>query len=618
MRSLFGGIVVLLSCTTISGCKLIFEVEGKGFLVSDQALELLWDGAEVQANDEFADSYRPVPFPGHSFAGWGAICRNSNTDCKIQVPASIAALGLDATLEPSFTVGYSGPLRLPVSPGGRVSNEGRFLQVGYENFRLEGAAADDPHLLLLLADLRMEHIIPGRKTEFGFEFIIPEGSPPLNELWMMASAVDSEGTLATVATDLGSLSEASASAITAYRDSIYADVLVDCAARHSPFDLCNVGTLPPIGRNTSEPTVNDILERTAVSHSWMGDRFAELLERMPPEVLRMMRSVTAIVIADDIRPSNYSFATGAIYLDPDFLWVTRAEKASVSTAPDYRESFGEELSFIPLEIYLEGTGAAWDYYPPGVPASRTVSDAEAPFAALLFHELAHASDVVPPTRIDTLDLSNTLLEEFYLNREYGASDALYSASPLQSRTLINLAYVLFLGAEPPPLFGTLSANEVGLAFDSDPAVMTYAYVNSYEDVATLTEVALMEHFYGYDFVNAFADMPDNLEEAACNDFIVRWGQRSRLAKPDIALRAELALQQVLQMEDTSQYLSNTTPTSDLVIGTGFCDSLEQSYVGPDSTHGQHRSRFGTARSIFHRHLPPLPLRPPEIDDSPDS
>ena len=66
---------------------------------------------------------------------------------------------------------------------------------------------------------------------------------------------------------------------------------------------------------------------------------------MPSYLLPLFRSIRAVVIANDIRPAYYSASRGAIYLDPDFVWLTPEEGAVVSDEPDYRSKFGVDLQY---------------------------------------------------------------------------------------------------------------------------------------------------------------------------------------------------------------------------------------------------------------------------------
>ena len=126
----------------------------------------------------------------------------------------------------------------------------------------------------------------------------------------------------------------------------YADLLVGCVNIEFADESCPFGELPLLGMEAPAPDVDDVMDRVVVSDGWMGVRFQQALQTLEPDILLLLRSVTAIVIDDDINPSFYWRATGAIYLDPYYLWTTNAEKATVSKEEDYRASFGDDLNFV--------------------------------------------------------------------------------------------------------------------------------------------------------------------------------------------------------------------------------------------------------------------------------
>ncbi len=145
-------------------------------------------------------------------------------------------------------------------------------------------------------------------------------------------------------------------------NSPHAATIVECVSIEFENDSCSLEVLPPIGMEHISPTVDDILNHVVVSHSWMGDRMRDLLEIMPAEILLMLRSATAIVIDDDIRPAYYQQATGAIYIDPAYLWLTNEEKATISQHEDFRSSYGNDLQFKRLWRYVINNQYAWQYF----------------------------------------------------------------------------------------------------------------------------------------------------------------------------------------------------------------------------------------------------------------
>ncbi|MCY7316893.1 MAG: immunoglobulin domain-containing protein [Rubrivivax sp.] len=121
-------------------------------------------------------------------------------------------------------------------------------------------------------------------------------------------------------------------------------------------NLCTLGTLPLLAQQTAGavPTVAQVMDRVLVSHDWMGARFEQFLltQDASGDFRRLLGSVTSIVIGAHVRPSFYWAATGAIYLDADNLWLSPAERDSVSEVPDYRAGFGGELDYTGLWRYV--------------------------------------------------------------------------------------------------------------------------------------------------------------------------------------------------------------------------------------------------------------------------
>ncbi len=119
----------------------------------------------------------------------------------------------------------------------------------------------------------------------------------------------------------------------------YSAVLQDCVYSKERRESCLLKRLPLLGQEIANPTVEDIMARTLVSHSWMSERFRQFLQLLPADALKLFRAVTAVVIASDIRPALYQSTTGAIYLDANNLLLqtdTQETVATVSTTPDFR------------------------------------------------------------------------------------------------------------------------------------------------------------------------------------------------------------------------------------------------------------------------------------------
>lgn len=373
--------------------------------------------------------------------------------------------------------------------------------------------------------------------------------------------------------------------VPARAQSPYADVLAECAfvyVRGGDNDTgraCPMSVLPLLGQEHAEVRVAEIMSQTLVSHEWMAVRFEQLLEELPEELLQLFQGVTAVVIGADIRPSYYWSATGAIYLDPARLWLTEEEKNSISRAPDFRSDFDRDLQFKALWRYVKNGDYAWRNYSLTSPETgRELSAIVAPMAALLFHELAHANDYIPPAMVHLIDPQQTVLNAAVELQSNNISARLRNDMPLNSALLFGLANVMFRGDTASEAQRALSAEQVGLAFADDTANDTYAYTSSAEDTAMLFEELMMRHHFDIGRDIAFTERPAE-DNAACDDHVVRWGRRGRLGEPGVLARIALILPLFLDRNDVSEYLGALPSPEPLAPGLGWCANLDLSESG---------------------------------------
>ncbi|MDC8831169.1 hypothetical protein [Alteromonas gilva] len=342
----------------------------------------------------------------------------------------------------------------------------------------------------------------------------------------------------------------------AYReDSPYADALRECVYTNQLVNSCTFADLPLIGMQTATPDVDDILDKTLVSHPWMGERFAEFLRQSATseDMLKLLRGVTAVVISYDIRPSFYWVRTGAIYLDARNFWRTPAERDTLNTAPDYRSDFGNALQF---GIYWRYVKNNRYYFPQQSLAaslrnSRDFSKLEASLAWLMYHELAHANDFFPPTAWAGLRDSQTPLD--HLRNSPPQSDQLFDTYPLQSAVLNELANVSFGGAEATAAQQSFSATDAADEFSSDIAPAYYAYYTTREDYATLFEQFMMLYRLG---VSADIGVVETVSNPQA---LITWGQRNRINQDTLQARAAFTVERVLPELNVAQ-LQGTLPS----------------------------------------------------------
>ncbi|GLS25972.1 hypothetical protein [Marinibactrum halimedae] len=367
-------------------------------------------------------------------------------------------------------------------------------------------------------------------------------------------------------------------------NSPYANTAPLCVVAEAQSSACSFNTLPLIGMNSSTPSNDDILAHTVVSHDWMAERFAEVLPLLPEDLRGLFRGVTAIVIGSDIRPSFYSRLTGAMYIDPAYLWLTVAEKNTISTDDDFRAGFGNGLQFISLWTYLNGSNRGWQRFSLTDDRTRTIEDLPARLSALLYHELAHANDVFPPSMVGTIDKDDDpltavdQLEPFWASTTFSRGGDL----PLTSDLLYDVAQVLFYGNEASQSILDLTGTDLGIEFELDYASDDYAYASQFEDVAMIFEEIMMHKNFGFDRVLAYTNQPDsNTPNLNCSHYIVEWGQRNRIGSDFLRPRVEHVLRHMLNKQDVSEYFVNLPEPVNFEIGESYCDNF--SLTAPATT-----------------------------------
>ncbi|MDO6575908.1 hypothetical protein [Alteromonas stellipolaris] len=360
--------------------------------------------------------------------------------------------------------------------------------------------------------------------------------------------------------DSGSNPETVTSHMLAYRpNSPYAAALDACVYNNELTSSCTFAQLPLIGQQTESPTIDDILDRTYVSHPWMGEAFEQFLQtsNSSEDLLQMLRATNAVVISYDIRPSFYWAVTGAIYLDANNFWRSPEERDTINTQPDYRSGFGSDLDFSVFWRYIKD--AAYYYPQTGLAASaratRTQQGVDAALTWLMYHELAHANDFFDYTTWSSLSNSNTPLN--YVNSNAPLSTGLENTLPLTSSELHALAQVRYGGDDANSTQRTYTAAQVANWFASDGAVTFYSYYTEREDFANLVERFMM--LYRMD---ASADVAIFSGDAVDDgSYDVTWGQRDRINDSNLQLRVDYAVSRVLpELDIPAIQAAMPTPT----------------------------------------------------------
>lgn len=360
------------------------------------------------------------------------------------------------------------------------------------------------------------------------------------------------------------------------KNSRYAQGLIDCVYNNNfTFsNRCTTDKLPLIGQQTMSPTIDDIMERVVVSHPWMGDNFKKFLEEQDSfdDFRLLLRSVNAIVLAYDIRPSFYWSATGAIYLDPENLWLTPQQRDVIDVAPDYRRDFGGTLQYLMPWRYVKNNEYADSFYPADLRVSRTTFDLLTDLGSLLYHELAHANDIFGANTISGIT-ARTLADEAHQRNlaQSTVSRRLTDSFPKDSDEMTALAQVNFHGVTATAEQAAYLPAEISNFFSNDVAAIEYGYSSIEEDTATLFDATMMSARYGIDRDVAVTDAP---LDPTSETIVVDWGQRGRVNAPGIAERAKFVVDNLMPELASSDIMASLPDVKALPPGFSWTGVLD--------------------------------------------
>lgn len=370
----------------------------------------------------------------------------------------------------------------------------------------------------------------------------------------------------------GASQEDLADAFSYKTDGPWASALKPCILAKSVEEACSLETLPLIGMTNAYPSVEDILNRVVVSHDWMGERIEDIFTTLPLEFRLLARSVTAIIIDDDIRPAYYDVNTGAIYLDANFLWLSVAEAQTINPKDDFRSGFSRPLDFRSFGRYVKDHQAAYQYFSPDNPSPRALSDIEHLIGSLLLHELAHANDYFPPELHNQLNESQKPWPASLDIQTGWVATRLANSQGLGSRTMYDLARVMFHGDTASDNLKMISPAEAAGEFSPDGASDTYAYSSEREDVAMLFEEVLMYHLFEVERDVVFTTAPET-ENSNCEDYQVAWGARMRVSTTQVSTRAEFVVNEILPELDAQSVVAALPQTREMPDGLDWCNSI---------------------------------------------
>ncbi len=366
------------------------------------------------------------------------------------------------------------------------------------------------------------------------------------------------------------------------KNSPYSSVLKECIQAKTSNKSCTLEKLPLIGENVNTPiTKKMIMNRVVVSHKWMGERFSQMLDILEDDVKYLLGSTTMIVIDNNVRPSFYWTMTGAIYIDPRYLFLNPREGKTIEKKDDYRKDYGKDLQFEDFDRYVKNNNYAYKNYKLDSKKQRTIEDIKYKFAQLFYHELGHANDYIPSYMRNKLDKSKKIVDAIEEIENERISLKLKDIYPLTSQELKDLGAVLYHGKIANQSQKDMSAYEVGELFSKDSALDMYAYSNSYEDLSVLFETFLMKYHYGIENDVAFLKKPSGKEKYYCEDYIVKWGKRNLLAQDTRSKRALFVVNALLPNIRNWNAIDFGEVKS-LKVDSNWCSSINISSISPRS------------------------------------
>jgi len=390
----------------------------------------------------------------------------------------------------------------------------------------------------------------------------------------------------------------------------YAGALVDCAYSASQTDanLCPTSRLPFLAQDVAAgqvPSVEQVMERVLVSHDWLGENFEQFLitHDTRGDFRRMLMSTTAVVLGAHVRPSFYYAGTGAIYLDAENFWLTPAQRDTIDEAPDFRAGFGNSLGFYSLWRYVKDGQRYLQFFDPEVRVTRTQADLLADAGWLMYHELLHALDFMPPSEYAILNRNSSAWGNIAprVTARTLVSDLMSASFPLSSAELAGLGQVSFQGVTATATQNAYTADQVAGFFAADLATDMYAYSTTREDLAMGVEELLMNRRLGVQRDVAF--VPRAGEDIIFSN--VRWGQRGRVGEPRLKPRIAQAAQRLVPWLPSSDIDAVPAPTP-MRVGESWTSNLNLGPLPPTSQADDRRKALSAAeqwqlRKVMERH-----------------
>jgi len=365
----------------------------------------------------------------------------------------------------------------------------------------------------------------------------------------------------------------------AYRtDGAYSSVIKGCAEAYYVEDLCSLTTLPLLGQEKAVPTKDMIMQRVLVSHKWMGDRFAQMLDILEDDIKILLANARVIIIDSDLSVSGYG-GDGRIKITPDYLWMTTQEAQTLISSSDENTDDTEntdkqdnsikKLQFDPFWIWSKDNSSAYNSISSDSNTPRSTDDIKYLMAYSLYYSLSLAKNLIPKDGFSALNQSKSLYSNYIDNEANWISTRLYSNTPLTSDKLIHLADVYYNDTNATQEDTTLNAEDVGRLFEDEGASSFYGYNGKLADIGQLFSETMLKYHYNVDSDVGFTNRRDS---DSCTDYILGWGEYNRIASPLVKPRAEFVANEILPTVNWSEFFASSVGESrPMSIGDNTCN-----------------------------------------------
>lgn len=338
-------------------------------------------------------------------------------------------------------------------------------------------------------------------------------------------------------------------------------ILKKCALEVDFDKTCRVDELPFIGYGKNKITIDDILNKTLVSHKEYGDNLKAALKILDNKILLdLFGAATAIVISDKINPSFYYPVNSVIFLSGRYLWTSENIKELSYKKIDHRGKNISKANWTALNygIYSTMVKDGKSIWYSTSQSKRTVEDLKYPLFRVLVHELTHANEYYPKSfysKLTPKDTSSSLSKilDIIIDQKKFLSHSLIKISDDQDLYDYALVNSLKLDLKDTNL-ESFDAIEMALKFSISNVNELYNFTTPHEDFAMLIEDYISLGEFGIERKSYVETYPQNgfvIPENYVHK--IAWGSTNKILSSSVLKRAEAAIEKIFPGFDTKKY-----------------------------------------------------------------